>query len=43
MKEEFLFTFHNVSINSLKFIIYPSTANTFTFHNVSINSDLSTL
>ena len=33
-----LFTFHNVSINSLSFLLFNDSALLFTFHNVSINS-----
>ena len=33
-----IFTFHNVSINSINGLISSVTQNSFTFHNVSINS-----
>ncbi len=34
----FLFTFHNVSINTQKIPGTPETSYIFTFHNVSINT-----
>ena len=34
-----LFTFHNVSINTIVAFISIAATSTFTFHNVSINTD----
>ena len=38
----FLFTFHNVSINTQKIPGTPETSYIFTFHNVSINTGFGT-
>ena len=38
-----IFTFHNVSINSINGLISSVTQNSFTFHNVSINSMIGTM